>query len=218
MRTLSRESARRVYDRIGARQDTQAFYEDRATELILRHGALATAQRVLEFGCGTGRFALRLLSDHLPPDATYKALDISPKMVSLARDRLAPFASRSEVVLTDGAPPDQEDSEFYDRFISTFVFDLLSDADIAAVLEQAHRVLRTGGLLCLSSLSRGSGPASRLVARLWSAVHRLSPALVGGCRPLDLRVHLSSSQWKVRHHLQVAPYALPAEVVIAERL
>ncbi len=27
MRTLSHEEARRVYDRIGARQDTQAFYE-----------------------------------------------------------------------------------------------------------------------------------------------------------------------------------------------
>ena len=33
---LSREQARRVYDRIGARQDTQAFYEDRATDVLDR--------------------------------------------------------------------------------------------------------------------------------------------------------------------------------------
>jgi ubiquinone/menaquinone biosynthesis C-methylase UbiE len=217
MRTLSRERARRVYDRIGARQDTQAFYEDRATDLIIRHGELPTAQHVFEFGCGTGRFAHRLLSEHLSPDATYKAIDISPKMVDLARDRLAPFAPRAEVALSDGAPPSQEAPASFDRFISTFVFDLLSQDDITAVLREAHRMLRPGGLLCLSSLSTGSGPASRLVARIWSGVHRLSPVLVAGCRPLELLDDLSSADWKVRHHLRLAPYALPSEVIVAER-
>jgi len=217
MKTLSRERARRVYDRIGARQDTQAFYEDRATDLIIQHGELGAAQHVFEFGCGTGRFAHRLLSEHLSPDATYKAIDISPKMVDLARDRLAPFASRAEVVLSDGAPPSQEAPASFDRFISTFVFDLLSQDDIAAVLREAHRMLRPGGLLCLSSLSTGSGAASRLVARIWSGVHRLNPVLVAGCRPLELLDDLSSADWKVRHHLRLAPYALPSEVIVAER-
>jgi ubiquinone/menaquinone biosynthesis C-methylase UbiE len=218
MRTLSREEARRVYDRIGSFQDSQAFYEDRATDLIIRHGQFATARRVFEFGCGTGRYAHRLLSAHLPPDATYRAVDLSPTMISLAQDRLAPFGSRVEVVLTDGTPPVQEPSGSYDRFISTFVLDLLSEEDIAAVLREAHRMLGPGGLLCLSSLSTGSDLASRLVARLWSGVHRLSPSLVGGCRPLDLAGRLSSAEWKVRHHARVAPFALPSEVVVAERL
>ena len=217
MKTLSRERARRVYDRIGARQDTQAFYEDRATDLIIQHGELGAAQHVFEFGCGTGRFAHRLLSEHLSPEATYKAIDISPKMVELARDRLAPFASRAEVALSDGAPPSQEAPASFDRFISTFVFDLLSRDDIAAVLREAHRMLRPGGLLCLSSLSTGSGPASRLVARIWSGVHRLNPVLVAGCRPLELLDDLSSADWKVRHRLRLAPYALPSEVIVAER-
>ena len=41
---LSRDEARRVYDRIGAWQDSQAFYEDRAIGLLLRH------ERVAPFG------------------------------------------------------------------------------------------------------------------------------------------------------------------------
>jgi hypothetical protein len=41
---------------------------------------------------------------------------------------------------------------------------------------------------------------------------------VAGCRPLELLGRLSSSQWRIRHHLQIAPFALPSEVVIAERL
>jgi ubiquinone/menaquinone biosynthesis C-methylase UbiE len=218
MRTLSREEARNVYNRVGARQDSQAFYEDKATDLIIRHGDFATARHVFEFGCGTGRFALRLLSEHLGPEAIYRAVDISPTMVRLAKERFAPFGARAEVVLTEGGPPDQEAAGSYDRFVSTFVFDLLSEDDITAVLREAHRILQPDGLLCLTSLSPGSGPVSRFVVGLWSGLHRLNPRLVLGCRPLELLGHLSVSEWKVRHHLQIAPFALPSEVVIAQRL
>lgn len=218
MNTLSREEARRVYDRIGKRQDSQAFYEDRANDRIIQYADFATARHVFEFGCGTGRLAFRLLSQHLPADAVYRALDISPKMVGLAAERLAPFRSRAKVILSDGGSPVQEPSEFYDRFVSTYVLDLLSERDIARVLREAHRMLRPGGLLCLSSLSDGSGIPSRLVAHVWSAVHRLRPALVGGCRPLELTGFLSSSDWKSRHHARIAPFAIPSEVVVAERV
>ena len=141
MITLSREQARRVYDRIGSRQDTQAFYEDHATEDLIRHAELGAAHRVLELGCGTGRFAFRLLSHHLPPDAHYRALDISPSMVRLAQERLAPFGSRAEVVLTDGSPPRAEPAASRDRFLSTYVLDLLAEEDIVEVIGQAHRIL-----------------------------------------------------------------------------
>ena len=217
MPTLSREQARRVYDRIGARQDTQAFYEDRATEIVVQHGQFDTAHRVLEFGCGTGRFALRLLSHHLPQVAHYRALDLSPTMVRLARERLAAFGSRAEVVLTDGSPPVAQPAASCDRFVSNYVLDLLSEDDIAAVVREAHRILEPGGLLCLSGLSTGTGPFSRLVSRTWSRVHALRPALVGGCRPLELLSWVPSKQWRVRHHAKLAPFGVPSEVLIAER-
>jgi ubiquinone/menaquinone biosynthesis C-methylase UbiE len=218
LKMLSREEARRVYDRIGRLQDSQAFYEDRATDLLVQHGRFTTAHRVFEFGCGTGRLALRLLSEYLHPGATYDGVDLSPTMVGLAEARLAPFSSRARVRLTDGGPPAQEPSRTYDRFVSTYVLDLLSDDDIAAVLREAHRILEAGGLLCLSSLSTGSGPASRALARLWTALHRMSPSLVGGCRPLEIAGRLSSAEWKILHRAEVAPFAVPSEVVVAERL
>ena len=215
-RVLTREQARRVYDRIGARQDTQAFYEDRATEILVEHGRFDTAHRVLEFGCGTGRFAARLLSRHLPGDARYRGLDLSPTMVRLARERLAPFGERAEVVLTDGSPPASEPAASRDRIVSNFVLDLLAEDDIAAVIAEARRILEPGGLLCLSGLSTGTGPLSRLLARAWSGVHALQPALVGGCRPLELRSWLSAAEWRVRHHAKLAPFGVPSEAVVAE--
>lgn len=213
---LTRAEARRVYDWIGARQDTQAFYEDRATRIVIEHGRFDAARRVLEFGCGTGRFGLQLLSHHLPGDARYRGMDLSPTMVGLARERLAPLGARAEIALTDGSPPASEPPASRDRFVSNFVLDLLSEDDIAAVIREAHRILEPGGLLCLSSLSTGAGPLSRILARAWSGVHALQPALVGGCRPLDLLAWLPPERWRVHHRARLAPFGVPSEVVVAE--
>jgi ubiquinone/menaquinone biosynthesis C-methylase UbiE len=217
MPTLSHEAARRVYDRIGARQDTQAFYEDRATAIVVEHGRFGAAHRVLELGCGTGRFAARLLGQHLPPDARYRGLDVSPTMVRLAGERLAPFGARAEVVLTDGSPPTAEATSSRDRFVSNFVLDLLAEDEIAAVIREAHRILAPGGLLCLTSLSTGTGTFSRFMARAWSRVHARRPALVGGCRPLDLQSWVTPDRWRIHHHATLTPFGVPSEALVAER-
>jgi len=218
MRSLSHQEARRIYDRIGAKQDTQAFYEDVATRELLRHGDFASAVAVFEFGCGTGRFGRMLLEDHLGPAASYRGVDLSPTMAELAERRLSEFADRARVVLTDGGPPASEPPASFDRFVSNFVLDLLSEADIAAVVSEAHRMLRPGGLLCLASLSAGHGVVSRSVIRVWSFLHRLDPRLVAGCRPIDLLAFLDGGIWRVVHHRAVAPYGLPSEAVVAARL
>lgn len=214
---LSHRGARRVYDRIGSWQDTQAFYEDRATGLLIEHGEFGSARAVFEFGCGTGRFAERLLAQHLPPDATYRGVDVSPKMIALAERRLAAHAPRAVLVLTEGGPPVDEATGSRDRFVSNYVFDLLSEDDIRSVLAQAHRILRPGGLLCLSGLSTGVGPVSRAVAGIWSRVHSLWPAVVGGCRPVDLLPFVPESDWKLRHHAKVVAFGITSEALVAER-
>lgn len=217
MKALSPERARRIYDRIGSLQDSQAFYEDRGTGLLLRHGRFPDARRVFEFGCGTGRLAHRLLSRELPPGAIYRAVDLSPRMVRLASKRLAPFGPRARVSLSEGGPPAGEPTASCDRFLSTYVLDLLPGEEITAVLREAHRMLEPGGLLCLAALSTGSTAASRLVARLWTSLHHVNPALVAGCRPLELLRWLSAYEWRIRTCERIAPFGVPLEVVVAER-
>jgi ubiquinone/menaquinone biosynthesis C-methylase UbiE len=217
MRALSHEQARRVYDRIGRRQETQAFYEDRATDVLIEAGGFESAGHVFEFGCGTGRLAERLLAQHLTASATYRGIDISPKMVSLASRRVARFGPRAEVQLSVGGPLTHERSEGYDRWVSTFVFDLLSGEEIDQVLADAHRMLARGGRLCLAGLTNGVGPCSRAVARLLALAHRLNPVVVGGCRALELRSHLQTSAWRVLAHAKLTPYCIPLEAVVVER-
>jgi len=217
MNTLSHQEARRTYDRIGSRQDSQRFYEDQATSLVLLHGDFTSAESVFEFGCGTGRFALRLFEEYLSDMARYRGVDVSPKMVRLAQNHLASHSPRAEVILAEGEPPVDEPAEFYDRFVSNYVFDLLSHEDIRAVLREAHRMLRPDGLLCLSGISSGYSFVSRIVAGVVSCIQSLRPSLVGGCRPVDLLPFLPQSEWQVQHHSKVLAFGISSEVLVAKR-
>jgi ubiquinone/menaquinone biosynthesis C-methylase UbiE len=217
-RVLSHDEARRFYDRFGARQDSQAFYEAPALADLVEHLELARARAVVELGCGTGRFAASLLRERLPPSATYLGIDVSTTMVELARRRLAEFGPRAEVRRSDGSPRIDAPDGAFDRYLSTFVLDLLSPADIGAALAEAHRVLEPGGLLGLVGLTSGERGAARAVSWLWTQVHRLRPALVGGCRPLEVLDFLPREGWKVRHRGVVAPYAIASEILVAERI
>ncbi len=213
--TLTRGQARRFYDRLGAFQDRQAFYEDKALDVLIEHGKFSEANRVLEIGCGTGRLAARLLSDHLPSSAQYLALDQSPRMVSLAQQRLEPFRERAEVRLTDGGfnLPTAADGEPFDRVITTYVLDLLSDDDIRACLAAVRGALSAAGLLCNAGLGYGSGGLAVVLTTLWQSAFRLNSHLTGGCRPLELENFLED--WQVVYRRLVVSAAITSEVVIA---
>lgn len=216
-RTLSHEEARHFYDRFGARQDSQAFYERPALEGMLAHLALGEAGAVLEFGCGTGKLAAEMLAQNLGPECRYLGLDVSRTMVELARARIAPFGARAEIRQTDGAPRIEAADGSFDRFVSTYVLDLLPEDEMRAVLEEAHRVLAPGGRLGIASLTHGRSGVARVVTWAWQRIHRLRPALVGGCRPIEVADLLSEGDWKLRHRSVVSPYGIASEVVVAER-
>lgn len=217
VRVLTHEQAQAFYNRMGAKQDWQAVFEAKATQNLIAHASFETAQAVFEFGCGTGAFAERLLAAHLSPEAQYVAVDSSPTMIRLAQARLAHFGSRVTVEQTDGSLRFGAAPGFYDRFVSTYVADLLSASDIAVLLSEAHRLLRPEGLLCLVSLTPGPTWFSRLVTGLWTGIHRFAPSLVGGCRPLELRVLLQASPLQLEYVHVVTAFGIPSEIIVAKR-
>jgi ubiquinone/menaquinone biosynthesis C-methylase UbiE len=216
-RVLTHRQAQAFYDWMGKKQDWQAFYEARATRDLIAHAAFETAQRVFEFGCGTGAFAEHVLASHLEPIAHYAAVDSSPTMIHLAQARLARFGPRVEIWQTDGSLQFEAASASYDRFVSTYVVDLLSLSDIATLLSEAHRLLTREGRLCLVSGTHGSTGLPRLLTGLWTRLHALRPALVGGCRPLELRALLPTTRWQITYVNVVTAFGIPSEIVIAQR-
>ena len=216
-RYVSHEQARRFYDRIGRGQDARPVSERRALDALAEQGDFGRAAAVVEFGCGTGRFAARLLRERLPGGATYLGVDVSPRMVALAGAALAPWPGRARVVLTDGDIRLPAPDASADRVLSTYVLDLLSPADAAAFVAEARRVLRPGGVLALASLAPGHTPPARLVTRLWRALWTLNPALLGGCRPLDLGGLIDAADWSVTAHFPVTDWILSSDVLVARR-
>jgi ubiquinone/menaquinone biosynthesis C-methylase UbiE len=218
MRTLSREEAKSFYDDFGDKQDRQSFYEDRALQLLVANAAFDGVQHVLEFGCGTGRFALDLLQHHLPGSARYLGMDISSTMVDLAAARLAQFAPRASIVLVEGTPALPAEDASVDRFVSTYVFDLLPASEQLQLLAEAVRVLRPDGLLCLVGITSGITPLSRAVMGAWQWLFARNPSWVGGCRPTRVTEFFPGHSWQVRYRTVVISWGIASEVVVAAPL
>ena len=212
---LTPERARAYYDWFGSKQDSQAFYENPAIDDLIAHAAFDSAEHVLEFGCGTGRFASGLLANYLPQTATYLGVDLSRTMVDLTRKRLAPYDGRAKVVLSDGAVKFPLPDHSVDRVISTYVLDLLSETDMQQAIAESLRVLAPGGRLCLASLTTGTTVASRAVSEIWTTIYRLHASLVGGCRPIQLQSLLPSEDWTIQHRNIVSRFGIASEVLVA---
>ncbi len=215
---LDAVAARRVYDRIGRLQDTQRFYEDPATRRLVELANFDECASVFELGCGTGRYAAHLLGTSIPTTATYVGVDISPTMVSLARHRLGPWGERAQVLLVE--PPGLQlpgETASFDRFISAYVFDLLSPGDAQALLREAHRLLKPGGLMGLVSLTHGTTSRSKIVSAGWAAVAKRAPSLLGGCQPVDLRQLVSEPAWLTEHCEVVVRLMVPSQILVVRR-
>ncbi|MCG6872672.1 MAG: class I SAM-dependent methyltransferase [Gammaproteobacteria bacterium] len=212
---LTYTEAKTFYDEFGARQDSQGFYEDPALDILAKASEFGRAENVFEFGCGTGRFAERLLTEELPPSANYIGCDISPVMLQLSRQRLSTFGARAVLLQSDARIAFPLGNGSVDRVISTYVLDLLDEKRIRAVLDESLRVLSAGGLLCLIGLTHGAGPVSRIVSLAWKGIYRVRPTLVGGCRPISLRAFADPQRWEVRTRERVAPWGISSEILVA---
>lgn len=114
------------------------------------------AQRLLDLGCGTGRF-LAAVKDNWPRLAVC-GLDLAPDYLALAAQRLRPF--RRWQLLQAPAERLPFAAESFDAVSALFLFHELPRGVRQAVVREAARVLRPGGtLILLDSIQRGDVPA-----------------------------------------------------------
>jgi len=214
---LTQSEVIEFYDRFGNRQDKQNYYEDVALTDLLKYARFDTAQAVVEFGCGTGRFAEQLLENHLPNDSSYWGCDISTTMIKLSEERLSNFGIRAILWKSAGESTLPLPPECADRFVSNYVLDLLSFDEIALVFGEAKRTLKKDGLLCLTGLTNGKGLFSKLWTAFWSVRFKLNLKWVGGCRPVELSKYFDAD-WKIEHYHIVVARGISSEVVVARKL
>jgi ubiquinone/menaquinone biosynthesis C-methylase UbiE len=205
----------KFYDHLGTAQDRSGYYEHATLADLIRHAAFNKAYSLVEFGCGTGRFAEDLLKHHLPHPAVYWGCDVSDTMIELSQERLSPFGRRVTLWKSPGGTSLPLEDESSDRFVSNYVLDILSHGEIRAVITEARRVLEPAGLLCLAGLTHGKGFFSKLWTAFWNVRFGLNPKWVGGCRPLAILGFLG--EWDVLHRNVVVARGISSEVVVARK-
>lgn len=217
-RRMTWQEARDFYDRLGARQALESRFQRRAFDRLVSVSRFESARSVFELGCGTGRLARRLLAELLPEDARYVGVDVSGRMVELTRARLAPWSDRAAVVQTQGELQFDHPAGSFDRFVATYVLDLLPEDSIAAVLEEAWRLLQPDGLLCVLSLTVGESWLSRTLSGAWSALSGKFPARLGGCRRIRPEEFLASGHWHVENIETVSVFGVPSALLVARHV
>lgn len=161
----------RFWDRMARRYAAARIADEAGYERTLARtqALLPPAARVLEFGCGTGTTALRLA----PACARYRATDVAPGMLAIARDRLAaqPVAAlRFE--LADAAAPLAD--EPVDVVLAFNVLHLVDSLD--ATLATCAAALRPGGLLiCKTPCLHEMNPLIPRLALPLARLLRLAP-------------------------------------------
>lgn len=209
-RGLTQTETEKFYDALGANQDGAGYYEDLTLAQLTRFADFETATSIVEFGCGTGRFAEEMLRLN---NATYWGCDVSATMIQLSRKRLAKFGERVTLVKTSGDVSLPLPDNSADRFVSNYVLDILSAEEIEAVLREAKRILKPNGLLCLTGLTHGKGLFSKMWTAFWNLRFDLNPKWVGGCRPVALNEFLTG--WDFVHHDVVTVGGISSEVLVA---
>lgn len=142
---------------------------------VLERLALLGDETVLDVGCGTGRLT-SLLCERLPRGHVI-ALDRDEGMIAKAREHLAPYGARVELLVGDAtALPERG----VDAVFSTATFHWVLDHD--ALFASVRRALRPGGRLVAQCGGRGN--LARVLARLATILEE--PALARwfvGARP-----------------------------------
>ncbi len=218
-RYFSADQAKEYYDSVGSKITSQNFYEDLAADDLVAHSSFETAISVFEFGCGIGQLAEKLLRDHLKPSAQYYGVDLSSTMLAFAKERLHAYESKITLLNINGSLKINLPDATFDRFVSTFVLDLLAPDDITLILQEARRLLVPGvGYLCLANLTRAQGLVSQIVMAGWVLLFKISPKIVGGCRPIDIQTYLTNTDWKVEYTNVIVSRGVPAQVLVARRV
>jgi ubiquinone/menaquinone biosynthesis C-methylase UbiE len=163
---------------------------------IIGHMDLRPGMRVLDVGCGVGRFTLPLAAS-VGPDGRVVALDLQPEMLERLRDKGAAAGTANITAVQGGAGEGKVPTEEFDRALLASVLGEIPADQRTQALREIGRVLGPDGILyvvevarfdpdylavpLILGLLRECGLSAIKVTRIWPAylmacrVERLTP-------------------------------------------
>jgi ubiquinone/menaquinone biosynthesis C-methylase UbiE len=212
--TRTKAEARMAYDRLSRWYDVLAGsserkYTDRALEIL----AALPGESILEIGYGTGQ-ALISLAKATGPTGKVTGIDLSPGMLSLARERVEKAGVSGWVHLDCGDAinlPYPEDS--FQAILMSFTLELFDTPEIPRVLQECRRVLDPRGRIGIVAMDKGQ---SNLAVRLYEQAHQRFPTLLD-CRPIYASQAVAEAGFQIHKQVGFSMWGLPGEIVIGRK-
>ena len=244
-RAISHSEAKSIYNEYAqqsdhfAGNDATSGYGGPAVQALMKMADIGvdpqttdsdSVQQILDYGCGRGKLAEHVFQS-LPNEAQkihWHGVDQSPLMIEKFQERMNRYENdqfhSTSHFMEDGNPLSMISilpGKHYDRFVSTYCLDLLSEEDMYSVLALAEHCLHpTKGILLLAGITYGykDSFSTFWTTLTWELMYRIRPAKVGGCRPQCLLPYLKEKGWIIETIERTKPTGYPwmmSEVISA---
>jgi ubiquinone/menaquinone biosynthesis C-methylase UbiE len=208
----SRERDLAFYSRIARVYELWAVLtERRARRAVIERAALCDGESVLEVATGTGVQLLALARANLHGRTV--GVDLADGMLATTRARLAAGGRGAVEVHRADALCLPFPDESFDLVINSFMLDLLPREEIPRALSELARVLRPGGRLVLSNMTKGERPSHRV----WDAFYARGLSLTANCRGVLAAPVLREIGFTDVERDYVSQMLVPIEVVVARK-
>jgi ubiquinone/menaquinone biosynthesis C-methylase UbiE len=202
-----------IYTRLAPLYEVWArLTESKPRRRVMELAGVRPGEDVLEVAVGTGVQLVRIARAN--PGGRMAGVEPSAGMLRQARRRVDEAGLADRVELIQGSAlglPFQGGS--FDLLVNGYMLDLLPRDDIPRALAEFKRVLRPGGRLVLSNMTKGERPRERI----WDWLYERGIVLTANCRGVLAEPVLHDLGFANVRREYLAQATFPTEIVTATK-
>lgn len=205
------ERVPRMYSRVAPVYEAWAWAtESKARQRVLELAEVERGQDVLEVATGTGVQLVRLA--HANRGGRTVGVELSDGMLVQAHRRIERHAPAVELRKASALELPFGEASF-DLVVNSYMLDLLRRDDIPRALAEFKRVLRPGGRLVLSNMTKGE----RRGHRIWDWAYARGVVVTANCRGVLAAPVLRELEFTDISREYVSQMLFPTEIVTARK-
>ena len=207
------ERVPRIYTRLAPVYEAWArTTESKARRRVLELASVRPGEDVLEVATGTGVQLVRLARAN--PGGRTAGVEVSAGMLAQTRRRLEASGLAGEVEVIEGSALELPIAdESFDLIVNGYMLDLLPRDDIPRALAEFKRVLRPGGRLVLSNMTKGE----RRRHRIWDWAYERGVVVTANCRGVLAAPVLRELDFIDISREYLSQMLFPTEIVTAQK-
>lgn len=188
-----------------------AVAEARPRHRVLELAEVRDGDAILEVASGTGAQLVALARRN--PSGRTVGVELAEGMLAQIRKRLRKSGLNAVELIGGSALELPLEDQSFDLLVNAYMLDLLARDDIPRALAEFKRVLRPGGRLVLSNMTKGE----RRRHRIWDSLYSHGLNLTANCRGVLASPALAELGFVDIHREYMTQMLFPTELVTARR-